>query len=87
MYGKQALGVRTFVLPPGKLRIKGLAPPPYTTVLDLEPRLRCRECDAKGKAVVSVRRGAAWGRRGGLLVSAIPLSESGPPSPRENNPH
>jgi hypothetical protein len=37
------------------LRIKGLALPPYTPVLDLEPKLRCRECDARGKAVVSVR--------------------------------
>jgi hypothetical protein len=24
-------------------------------VVDLAPRLRCRECDAKGKAVVSIR--------------------------------
>jgi hypothetical protein len=29
--------------------------PPYTPVLDLERRMRCRESDAKGKAVVSVR--------------------------------
>jgi len=28
---------------------------PTTRVLDLEPRLRCRECDARGKAVVSIR--------------------------------
>jgi hypothetical protein len=28
--------------------------PPYMRVLDLEPRLRCRECDGKGKAVVSI---------------------------------
>ena len=28
---------------------------PYTPVLDLEHKLRCRECDAKGKAVVSIR--------------------------------
>jgi hypothetical protein len=33
----------------------GLRLPPYTRVLDLAPRLRCRECDAKGKAVVSIR--------------------------------
>jgi hypothetical protein len=38
-----------------KLRIKGLPLPPYTPVLDLEPRLRCRECDAKGKAVVTIK--------------------------------
>ena len=30
------------------LRIKGLELPPYTPVLDLEPKLRCRECDARG---------------------------------------
>jgi hypothetical protein len=29
--------------------------PPYTPVVDLEARLRCRECNAKGKVVVSVR--------------------------------
>jgi hypothetical protein len=28
---------------------------PYTPVLSLEPRLLCRECDARGKAVVSIR--------------------------------
>jgi hypothetical protein len=38
-----------------QLRIKGQALPVYTPVLDLERRLRCRECDARGKAVVSVR--------------------------------
>jgi len=35
--------------------VHGLRLPPYTPVLDLEPRLRCRECDARGKAVVSIR--------------------------------
>ena len=43
------------LLPPDKLRIKGLALPAYTPVPDLERRLRCRECDARGKAVVSVK--------------------------------
>jgi len=43
------------LLSPDKLRIKGLPLPPYTPVLDLERRLRCRECDARGKAVVSIR--------------------------------
>ena len=38
------------LLPPDRLRIKGLPLPPYTPVLDLERRFRCRECDAKGKA-------------------------------------
>ena len=28
---------------------------PGERVVDLAPRLRCRECDAKGKATVSVR--------------------------------
>ncbi len=45
------------LLPPDRLRIKGLALPPYTPVLDLERKLRCRECDARGKAAVSVK----WG--------------------------
>jgi hypothetical protein len=47
------------LLAPDKLRIKGLALPPYTPVLDLEPRLRCRECDARGKAMVSIKWAAA----------------------------
>ena len=38
-----------------QLRIKGQALPPHTPVLDLERRLRCRECDARGNAVVSIR--------------------------------
>jgi hypothetical protein len=37
--------------------IQGLRLPPSTLVLDLEPRLRCRECDARGKAVVQVGPG------------------------------
>jgi hypothetical protein len=36
----------------------GLRLPPYTYILDLEPRFRCRECDAKGKVAVTVR----WGQ-------------------------
>jgi hypothetical protein len=35
--------------------LSGLRLSPYTRVLDLEPRLRCGECDARGKAVVSIR--------------------------------
>ena len=35
-----------------KSLLHGLRLPPTTRVLDLEPRLRCRECDARGKAVV-----------------------------------
>ena len=34
---------------------QGLRLPAHMPVLDLEPRLRCRECDAKGKAVVTIR--------------------------------
>jgi len=29
--------------------------PPYTPILDLERRPRCRDCDAKGKPVVAIR--------------------------------
>jgi hypothetical protein len=46
------------LIPPSAL-LQGLRLPPYTPVLDLEPRLRCRECDARGKAVVSIRWGGA----------------------------
>jgi hypothetical protein len=34
---------------------QGLRLPPHMPVLDLALRLRCRECDAKGRAVVSIR--------------------------------
>jgi hypothetical protein len=37
---------------PSALASLGLGPD--DRVVDLEPRLRCRGCDAKGKAVVSV---------------------------------
>jgi hypothetical protein len=37
--------------------LQGLRLQPTDLVLDLESRLRCRECDARGRAVVSVR----WG--------------------------
>jgi hypothetical protein len=33
----------------------GLRLPPETLILDLEPRFRCRDCDAKGKAVATVK--------------------------------
>ena len=32
---------------------------PSDKLLDLAPRLRCRECDVRGRAVVSVRWGSA----------------------------
>jgi hypothetical protein len=43
------------LLAPDKLRIKGLPLAPYTPVLDLERWLRCRECEARGTAVVSIK--------------------------------
>jgi hypothetical protein len=43
------------VLPPPSALLQGLRLPPTYRVLDLEPRLRCRECDARGKALVSIR--------------------------------
>ena len=39
--------------------------------MDLEPRLRCRGCDAKGKAMVSVR----WG--GGTMTGRARADKSG----------
>ena len=41
--------------------LQGMRLPPITRVLDLEPRLRCRECDAKGRAAVSVKWAASAG--------------------------
>jgi hypothetical protein len=38
---------------PAALPALGLTPD--ERLVDLAPRLRCRECDAKGKAIVSVR--------------------------------
>jgi hypothetical protein len=29
--------------------------PPYTRVLDLERRFRCRECDRKGSVALSIK--------------------------------
>jgi hypothetical protein len=34
---------------------RGLPLPPHTPILDLERWFRRRECDAKGKAVVSIK--------------------------------
>jgi hypothetical protein len=47
--------VRHDVLIPPNALLQGLRLAPTMRVLDLEPRLRCRECHARGKAVVSVR--------------------------------
>jgi hypothetical protein len=40
---------------PASALLQGLRLPPTTRVLDLEARLRCWECDARGKAVVSIK--------------------------------
>ena len=50
--------MRHETLMPSSGLLNGLRLPPYMPILDLEPKLRCRECDAKEKAVVSVR----WGQ-------------------------
>ena len=42
------------LIPPIGL-LEGMRLPPAMLVLDLKSRLRCRECDAKGNAVVSVK--------------------------------
>ena len=42
------------LIPPSSL-LNGLWLPPATRVLDLERRLRCRECDQRGKAIVSIK--------------------------------
>jgi len=47
-----ACGHDELILPSSLLN--GLRLPPFTPVLDLR-RLRCRECNARGKAVVSIR--------------------------------
>ena len=41
-------------LPPATLR-DGLHLAPHERILGLAPRLRCRSCDERGKAVVSVK--------------------------------
>ena len=35
--------------------LQGWRLPPYTRVLDLERRFRCRECDQRGKVVLSIK--------------------------------
>jgi hypothetical protein len=56
MHGSKDLGPargHEVMIPIGLLR--GLRLPPYMPVLDLESRFRCRECDASGKVVVSIK--------------------------------
>lgn len=38
--------------------VHGLRLQPYERILDLAPRMRCRECDERGKVVVSIKWGA-----------------------------
>jgi hypothetical protein len=40
---------------PRSALLQGLRLQPEDLVLDLEARFRCHECDARGKAVVSIR--------------------------------
>ena len=40
---------------PASMLSVGLRLRPFMPVVDLQPRLRCRECDARGRAVVSIR--------------------------------
>ncbi len=44
------------VLTPAMLATAGAKP--SEKIVDLESRLRCRECDARGKAVVSIQWGS-----------------------------
>jgi hypothetical protein len=66
-FGSKTLAPATFVkiecaacghdvLIPASAPLQGLRLPPTYRVLDLEPRLRCRECDTR-EAMVSIR----WG--------------------------
>ncbi len=50
-------GCKHETLIPASALLQGLRRQPTMRVLDLQPRLRCRECDARGEAVVSIR----WG--------------------------
>jgi hypothetical protein len=56
------------LIPPSSL-LHGLRLPPYTPVLDLEPWLRCRKWDIRGKAVVSI----------GVVLAREPCREEGSP--------
>lgn len=44
----------TTVIPPSGL-LQGLRLAPTAKIVDLAPRMRCRACDVRGKAVVSVK--------------------------------
>jgi hypothetical protein len=38
---------------------RGLQLPPHTPILSLQGRFRCRECDQRGKVMLSIRWGDA----------------------------
>jgi hypothetical protein len=42
------------LIPPSGL-LRGLRLPQFMPVLDLQYRLRCRECDRRGRVVVSIK--------------------------------
>jgi len=35
--------------------LQGMRVPPSMRIVDLEPRLRCRECDTRGKAIIAIK--------------------------------
>jgi hypothetical protein len=45
------------LIPPSGLQ-QGLRLPPHLPVLDLQYRLRCCECDRRGRVVMSIKRAA-----------------------------
>ena len=53
LHVKCACGHDELIPPVGLLQ--GWRLPPCTPVLDLERRFRCRECDARGKVVLSIK--------------------------------
>jgi hypothetical protein len=55
-------GLRARYTDPGGWPAPGNTPAAYTHLLDLERKLRCRECDARGKAVVSIKWAQKTGR-------------------------
>jgi len=51
---------RRYVLRVARSAPRRLVPglPLYTIIVDLERRMRCRDCDARGKASISIKWGA-----------------------------
>ena len=65
------------ILIPAVGLLQGLRLPPYTYVLDLERKLRGRECDALGKAVVSIKWAAGLDQRRRLPLLSTRLGTYG----------